>query len=55
MNDTSSLESDKGNPTSCSRIRGELFLSPESMWIIHTKYFVKSFDKVAKEKERNPN
>jgi len=32
-----------------------LFLSPESMWIIHTKYYVKSFDKDTKEKERKSN
>ena len=30
VNDTSSLESDKGDPTSCLRIRGELFLSPKA-------------------------
>ncbi len=55
MNDTGSLEIDKGNPTCCLRIRGDLFLSPESMWIIHIKYYLKSFDKVTKEKERNSN
>ncbi len=52
VNDTRSLESDEGNPTSsCLWIRGELLLSPESMWIINTKYYVKSFHKDIKEKE----
>ena len=55
MNGTSSLESDKGNPTSCLRIREDLFLSPESMWIIHIKYYVKSFMTDTKENEINPN
>jgi hypothetical protein len=53
VNDTGSLESDKENPTSCLRIRGELFFSPESMWIIHSKYYLKFFHKVTKEKKRN--
>ncbi len=61
----SSLTSDKRNPTSCFRpwqgglgvgeYLKNIFFHMWSMWIIHTKIYVTSFDKDTKEKERKPH